>query len=123
MSVRQVDGDAGRVERWLDNLSTSSAATDPQPYPGPDDSLPRQPDPDAVKCPVCDKPRTDYGAPVERYDEDYDYYWGSFRLPLWIALIWQVPWRQRLDIFVIGFIVGIVIAGLGLLWGFVLSQY
>ena len=59
----------------------------------------------------------------DEYDEDFDYYWGSWRLPLWIALIWQVPWRQRLDIFVIGFIVGMCIAGFGLLWGFVLSQF
>ena len=35
----------------------------------------------------------------------------------------QVPWRQRLDIFVIGLIVGMTISGLALLWGFVLSQY
>jgi len=60
---------------------------------------------------------------VERYDEDYDYYWGDFRLPLWIALIWQVPWRQRLDIFVIGFIIGLIVAGVAVLWGLLLSQY
>ncbi|MEJ7797156.1 MAG: hypothetical protein WKF42_01560 [Solirubrobacteraceae bacterium] len=75
------------------------------------------------KCPVCDAPRDDYGGDRERYDEDYEYSWGGIPIPLWIALIWQVPWRQRLDIFVIGFIIGMVIAGLGLLWGFVLSQY
>ncbi len=67
--------------------------------------------------------RVDYGAQRDRYDEDYEYYWGNVRIPLWMALIWQVPWRQRLDIFVIGFIVGMVVAGLALLWGFVLSQY
>ena len=59
----------------------------------------------------------------DRYDEDYDYYWGGMRMPLWIALILQVPWRQRLDIFVIGFIVGLVVAGIAVLWGLVLAQY
>lgn len=59
----------------------------------------------------------------DRYDEDYDYYWGGMRMPLWIALILQVPWRQRLDIFVIGFIVGLIIAGIAVLWGLVLAQY
>jgi len=77
-------------------------------------------------CPVCNTRHTRHTpAPSERdqYDDDFDYYWGSWRLPLWIALIWQVPWRQRLDIFVVGFIVGMCIAGFGLLWGFVLSQF
>ena len=59
----------------------------------------------------------------DRYDEDYDYYWGGMRMPLWIALILQVPWRQRLDIFVIGFIVGLIVAGIAVLWGLVLAQY
>jgi len=40
-----------------------------------------------------------------------------------MALIWQVPWRQRLDIFVIGFVVGLIIAGIAVLWGLVLAQY
>lgn len=59
----------------------------------------------------------------DRYDDDYDYYWGGMRMPLWIALILQVPWRQRLDIFVIGFIVGLLIAGIAVFWGLVLAQY
>ena len=64
------------------------------------------------------------GAPErDQYDEDYDYYWGDWRVPLWIALIRQVPWRQRLDIFVIGFIVGLVIAGVAVSWGLLLSRY
>jgi hypothetical protein len=48
---------------------------------------------------------------------------GGFRLPLWIALIWQVPWRQRLDIFVIGLLIGLIVAGIAVLWGLLLSQY
>ena len=67
--------------------------------------------------------RNDAGSERDRYDEDFDYYWGDWRLPLWIALILQVPWRQRLDIFVIGFIVGLVIAGVAVSWGLLLSQY
>ena len=59
----------------------------------------------------------------DRYDDEYDYYWGDIRMPLWIALILQVPWRQRLDIFVIGFIVGLIVAGIAVLWGLVLAQY
>ena len=55
--------------------------------------------------------------------EDFDYYWGDWKIPLWIALIMQVPWRQRLDIFVIGFIVGLVIAGVAMSWGLLLSRY
>ena len=62
-------------------------------------------------------------AKLERYDEDFDYYWGDYKIPLWIALIWQVPWRQRLDIFVIGLLVGLIIAGIAVLWGLLLSQY
>ena len=65
----------------------------------------------------------DGGYRPERYDEDVDYYWGDWRVPLWIALIMQVPWRQRLDIFVIGFIVGLVIAGVAVSWGLLLSRY
>ena len=63
------------------------------------------------------------GSERDRYDEDFDYYWGDWRIPLWIALIMQVPWRQRLDIFVIGFIVGLVIAGIAVSWGLLLSRY
>ena len=66
---------------------------------------------------------SDGGSERDRYDEDFDYYWGDWRIPLWIALIMQVPWRQRLDIFVIGFIVGLVIAGIAVSWGLLLSRY
>ena len=72
-----------------------------------------------------EEPAAPYAGPPERdrYDEDFDYYWGNWRVPLWIALIMQVPWRQRLDIFVIGFIVGLVIAGIAVSWGLLLSRY
>ncbi|MBA3747654.1 MAG: hypothetical protein H0W96_09220 [Solirubrobacterales bacterium] len=73
------------------------------------------------RCPACNKPRNEHVA--YEYDEDYDYYWGGVRMPLWIALIWNVPWRQRLDIFVVGFLVGLIIAGVALLWGVLLSRY
>jgi len=81
----------------------------------------QQPDGD-VKCPICDRPRTDL-VEEDGYDEDFDYYWGNVRLPLWIALIWQVPWRQRLDIFVVGFIIGLIVAGIAVFWGLLLAQY
>ena len=106
----------GGIERWLSNLAGPELQ---QPLPGP------APGPQAdgdVKCPICDKPRTDL-VEEERYDEDFDYYWGNVRLPLWIALIWQVPWRQRLDIFVVGFIIGLIVAGVAVFWGLLLAQY
>jgi hypothetical protein len=117
MATRSGDGAASSVERWLSGLS-GPALTD---VPPPNYENPSAASADHV-CPVCN---TRHNTADERdtYDEDFDYYWGSWRLPLWIALIWQVPWRQRLDIFVAGFIVGMVIAGFGLLWGFVLSQF
>ena len=117
----RVVGAGGSIERWLSGL----AGPDLQegPLPG-QTSAPNSANGEGeVKCPVCDKPRTDYGEDRARYDEDYDYYWGDIRMPLWIALILQVPWRQRLDIFVIGFIVGLIIAGIAVLWGLVLAQY
>jgi len=80
-----------------------------------DDPLPGQ-----TYAPVVQQQRSE---PADDYDEDYDYYWGDIRMPLWIALILQVPWRQRLDIFVIGFIVGLIVAGIAVLWGLVLAQY
>ncbi len=73
-------------------------------------------------CPVCNRNHSPAGED-DCYDEDFDYYWGDFRLPLWIALIWQVPWRQRLDIFVIGFTIGLIIAGIAVFWGLLLAQY
>jgi len=113
MSTRTGDGAGSSIERWLSGLA--GPELDESPVPGAAYGDGEQPATgiDASKL----------GAERDRYDEDYEYYWGSVRIPLWIALIWQVPWRQRLDIFVIGLIVGLVISGLALFWGFVLSQY
>jgi hypothetical protein len=123
MPVRLVDGVAGSIERWLANLGgVPDAVTEPERHPDHSDG-PSTPSASDYKCPVCDAPRSDYGVDREQFDEDYDYYWGEFRIPLWLALIWNVPWRQRLDIFVIGFLLGLVIAGVALLWGLLLSQY
>lgn len=109
MSVRPEDGTAGTIERWRSGLS------------GPQ----LEPPPEQLALGAHEQPAERYDSPSERdqYDEDYDYYWGDWRIPLWIALIWQVPWRQRLDIFVIGFIVGLVIAGVAVSWGLLLSRY
>jgi hypothetical protein len=108
MSANPEDGRTGTVERWLSGLS------------GP--RLDAQSD-----IPVAganEQPARYDGQPArDQYDEDFDYYWGDWKIPLWIALIWQVPWRQRLDIFVIGFIVGLVIAGVAVSWGLLLSRY
>ena len=57
---------------------------------------------------------------LEWQSPDFQHNWG---LELWIALILQVPWRQRLDVFVIGFIIGLVVSGVAVLWGLLLSQY
>jgi hypothetical protein len=116
MSARLVDGAGGRIERWLSGLAGPELV---------------QPDSDAApgglpadgKCPICDRPRSEPPEVADPYDEEFDYYWGDIRLPLWIALILQVPWRQRLDIFVIGLIVGLTVAGIALLWGVLLAQY
>jgi hypothetical protein len=107
----------GSIERWLSGLAGPELH---DPAVGPVYGPPADGD---VKCPICDRPRADLVNEEERYDEDFDYYWGDFRLPLWIALIWQVPWRQRLDIFVVGFIIGLIIAGIAVFWGLLLAQY
>jgi len=107
MSPRLVDGASSSNERWL---------------AGPAGPELVQPEYDHFSA-GADALRSDRPGEAERYDEDYDYYWGDFRIPMWIALIWQVPWRQRLDIFVVGFLIGLVVAGVALLWGLLLSQY
>ena len=109
MSVRSEDGVAGTIERWRSGLSGPELTTDRNP-----------PIPGANEQPAV---QSAGGSERDRYDEDFDYYWGDWRVPLWIALIMQVPWRQRLDIFVIGFIVGLVIAGVAVSWGLLLSRY
>ena len=124
MSVRPGEGMGSNVERWRAGLSGPEPAFDPYASVG-------VPAPEPASDPYATEARpaeAEYRAAVrsderDAYDEDYDYYWGDFRLPLWIALIWQVPWRQRLDIFVIGFIVGLVIAGVAVTWGLLLSRY
>lgn len=123
MSVRSKDGVGSSIERLLAGLSGPTLVENPQTQDAEHhDASSHGTD---FKCPVCEaRIEKDGGAEQrDRYDEDFDYYWAGMRLPLWIALIWQVPWRQRLDIFVIGFIIGMILAGAGLLWGFVLSQY
>lgn len=109
MSAQPEDGTASTVERWRSGLSGPQLTADPPP-----------PSPGANEQPAV---RQEGAYEPERYDEDFDYYWGEWRVPLWIALIMQVPWRQRLDIFVIGFIVGLVIAGIAVSWGLLLSRY
>jgi hypothetical protein len=108
MSAQSEDGTAGTIERWRSGLSG------PQLEPQPEHLTPG-----------ANEQPARYDGPVARdqYDEDFDYYWGDWKIPLWIALIWQVPWRQRLDIFVIGFIIGLVIAGVAVSWGLLLSRY
>jgi hypothetical protein len=109
MSVHPEDGRASTIERWRSGLSG------PQLEPQPEDLAVGSGEQPAVR--TAGSPERD------QYDEDFDYYWGDFKVPLWIALIMQVPWRQRLDIFVIGFIVGLVIAGIAVSWGLLLSRY
>jgi hypothetical protein len=120
MSAR-LEGAAASFERWLSGLAGPELNNPPQGVAGAPGAAV-----DGDRCPVCQRP---HDAPVhhqqfdDRYDEDFDYYWGDIRLPLWIALILQVPWRQRLDVFVIGFIIGLVVSGVAVLWGLLLSQY
>jgi hypothetical protein len=109
MAVRPDDGTTGTIERWRSGLS------------GPE--LTPQTEQPAGGVHEQQASYSDGELERNRYDEDFDYYWGDWRIPLWIALIMQVPWRQRLDIFVIGFIVGLVIAGIAVSWGLLLSRY
>jgi hypothetical protein len=110
MPAGSEEGTRGTVERWLSGLSGPQLEAPPG-QPGAAGAHEQQASYD------------DGGYERDRYDEDFDYYWGDWRIPLWIALIMQVPWRQRLDIFVIGFIVGLVIAGVAVSWGLLLSRY
>jgi len=112
MPVR-ADGAGSSVERWLSNLAGPELVENADQEAAYGDAQQHSTGIDASQL----------GPERERYDEDYEYYWGNVRIPLWMALIWQVPWRQRLDIFVIGFTVGIVVAGSALLFGFVLSEF
>jgi hypothetical protein len=120
MSSRLVEGAGSSIERWLDGLAGPELVQPDQSPPAGNATSPAGED---YRCPVCDRPRSVGAQDDDPYDEDYDYYWGGFRLPLWIALIWQVPWRQRLDIFVIGLLIGLIVAGIAVLWGLLLSQY
>jgi len=107
MAARLGEGVGASIERWLAGLA--GPELDKDPYAPAGNST--------------QSPSSYADAGEDAYDEDFEYYWGNVRIPLWIALIWQVPWRQRLDIFVIGFVVGLVIAGIAVLWGLVLAQY
>jgi hypothetical protein len=120
MSPRLVDGAGSSIERWLAGLAGPELVQREHSAPASNGTTHTGED---RKCPVCDRPRSDDGQDLDPYDEDFDYYWGDFRLPLWLALIWQVPWRQRLDIFVIGLLIGLIVAGIAVLWGLLLSQY
>jgi hypothetical protein len=120
MSDRLGDGRTGTIERWLGGLAGPELKPDLPFQPDASGRLPSDP---GYRCPVCEARQHEAAVERDPYDDDYDYYWGDVRLPLWIALIWQVPWRQRLDIFVIGFIVGLVIAGVAVTWGLLLSRY
>lgn len=76
---------------------------------------------DPHRCPLCDARLTEAEVAPRRHDEDYDYYWGDVRVPQWIALILNVPRRQQLDILLFGFVIGLIVAGLALLWGLILA--
>ena len=106
MAGRLIDDAAGAIERMRAGLAGPELHQEQPPSQGY--RPPETPYVDRVNDP---------------YDDDYDYYWGNVRVPLWIALIMQIPWRQRLDVFVIGFIVGLIVAGVAVLWGLVLAQY
>lgn len=111
----RLDGTASSIERWRAGLAEAAVADREQGSGSGSGYVPAN----GAYDPRRGEPAEDR----DRYDEDYDYYWGDFRIPLWIALIWRVPWRQRLDIFVIGFLIGLIVAGIAVLWGLLLSQY
>ena len=119
MSTRPVDGAPSNVESWRDGSPTGGPQS---PYAGVSPGVAWTPSGHET-CPTCHRTHQQPAYQAESYDEDYDYYLGGMRMPLWIALIWNVPWRQRLDIFIIGFLVGLIIAGIALMWGLLLSQY
>jgi hypothetical protein len=72
------------------------------------------------RCPVCDR-ECGRGADRDEFG-DYDYYWGAVRVPRWLAEILDVPWRQQLDILLFGFVIGLIVAALALVWGLLLAQ-
>jgi hypothetical protein len=72
------------------------------------------PMPSSDRCPAC-------GA--ARNDEEYDLYWGELRIPRWLALLISVPRRQQVDLLLIGFLAGMLLAAAALLWGLVLARY
>jgi len=113
MSTRTGDDAGSSIERLLSGLAGPKLTESPLPEAANGDG----------EMPATFADGSEYGADSDRYDGDYDYYWGGVRIPTWMALIWQVPWRQRLDIFVIGFIVGMVLAGSALFFGFALSEF
>jgi hypothetical protein len=76
------------------------------------------------RCPICNGECARDADHRERgyYDDDCDYYWGSVRVPRWLALILEVPWRQQFDILLFGFVIGLIVAALALVWGLLLAQ-
>ncbi len=68
-------------------------------------------------------PINEDGPEVSPYEEDYDYYLAGIRVPDWLASIFDVPWRQQLALLLIGFVSGLVAAGLAFLWGLMLAGY
>jgi hypothetical protein len=86
-------------------------------------SAARSPTADPDRCPACGAPHPGAREQIARRDEDFDYYWGGVRIPLWIALILNVPRRQQFDILLIGFMIGLIVAALAVLWGLMLGGY
>ena len=78
---------------------------------------------DPHRCPICNGVCA-HAADRRAFDDhgDYDYYWGSFRVPRWLALILDVPWRQQLDLLLIGFFIGLIVASLAVAWGLLLAR-
>jgi hypothetical protein len=74
------------------------------------------------RCPICNR---ECASDIYRRDHDdhgdYEYYWGPVRVPRWLAEILEVPWRQQVDILLFGFLVGLIVAAVALVWGLMLA--
>gem|GEM_PF-4213399 len=59
-------------------------------------------------------------------DVDYEYFWSrgglDIPIPQWIAEIVDVPWMVRLEIFLGGICIGLVLAVIGLIVGFAIAM-
>jgi len=74
-------------------------------------------------APYTPPPAVPYTPPhVVDDDGDYEYYWSrggvDIRIPRWIAEIIDVPLMVRLEIFLVGVCMGLIIAALALIIGF-----